>query len=87
MADMNKRPVKNNNKAKKPATKRAVVLTPDAIGPFYEYNMAKLQAYNITHESDGKPVKEAKGREQEYLVQFVNEQYGLLGTCIRVNIA
>ena len=33
---------------------------------------------------DGKVVKEAKGRITDYLVDFVNEQYGLRGTCIRV---
>jgi hypothetical protein len=48
--------------------------------------MGKQCAYNTTHDADGKVIKEAKGREQEYLVEFVNEQYGIMGTCIKVNV-
>ena len=90
MANMNKRPVKNNKgeaKAQVKKTERKFIITPDAMGPFYEYNMSKSQAYDITHGTDGKPIKEAKGRELEYLVEYINDQYGLMGTCIRVNIA
>ena len=46
--------------------------------------MSKECAYATTHDIDGKVVKEAKGRITDYLVDFVNEQYGLRGTCIRV---
>ena len=90
MADVKKKfTKKTNNKVqtKKPVQKRPVIISADAIGPFYEYNMGKDQAYDITHDVDGKIVKEAKGREQAYLVEFVNEQYGLMGTCVRVNMA
>lgn len=87
MADVKKKVTKKTTKAPQKKVARTVILTPDAIGPFYEYNMAPAQAYCITHDTDGKTIKEAKGREQEYLVEFVNEQYGLMGTCIRVNMA
>ena len=63
MADVKKKfTKKTNNKvqAKKPVQKRPVIISADAIGPFYEYNMGKDQAYDITHDVDGKIVKEAK---------------------------
>lgn len=87
MADNKKKYVKKtNNKVKKAMQKKPVVISADAVGPFYEYCMGKQCAYNTTHDADGKIVKEAKGREQEYLVDFVNEQYGIMGTCIKVNV-
>ena len=91
MADAKKKVTKKTNTktvvAKKPVQKRPVIISTDAIGPFYEYNMGKGSAYDITHDAEGKIIKEAKGREQAYLVDYVNEQYGLKGTCVRVNIA
>lgn len=89
MADTKKKITKKTNnkaQAKKPVQKRAVIITADAIGPFYEYSMGKQAAYAITHDAEGKPVKEAKGREQEYLVEYVNDQYNIMGTCVRVNV-
>ena len=87
MADNKKKYVKKtNSKVKKPVQKKLIVTGADTIGPFYEYCMGKQCAYNTTHDVDGKIVKEAKGREQEYLVDFVNEQYGIIGTCIKVNV-
>lgn len=88
MADTKKKFVKktNNKATKKPVQKRPVIITADAIGPFYEYSMGKQSAYAITHDAEGKAIKEAKGREQEYLVEYVNDQYNIMGTCVRVNV-
>lgn len=88
MADTKKKFVKktNNKAAKKPVQKRPVIISADAIGPFYEYSMGKQSAYAITHDGDGRVIKEAKGREQEYLVEYVNDQHNILGTCVRVNV-
>ena len=89
MADVKKKVTKKTNTkavAKKPVQKRPVIISADAIGPFYEYTMGRSSAYDITHDVEGRVVKEAKGREQAYLVDYVNEQYGLMGTCIRVNV-
>ena len=89
MADTKKKfTKKTNNKVapKKPTQKRAVILSADAIGPFYEYSMGRDAAHAITHDIDGKLLKEAKGREQEYLVEFINDQESIMGTCVRVNV-
>lgn len=88
MADTKKKFVKktNNKAVKKPVQKRPVIIAADAIGPFYEYSMGKQSAYAITHDVEGKIIKEAKGREQEYLVEYVNDQYNIMGTCVRVNV-
>lgn len=87
MAEVMKKVVNKNTKKagkKKPVAKKPIVITPGAVGPLYEYKMSKECAYATTHDMDGKVVKEAKGRIADYLVDFVNEQYGLRGTCIRV---
>lgn len=88
MADTKKKFVKktSNKAAKKPVQKRPVIISADAIGPFYEYSMGKQSAYAITHDGDGRIIKEAKGREQEYLVEYVNDQCNIMGTCVRVNV-
>lgn len=87
MAEAMKKVVNKNTKKagkKKPVAKKPIVITLGAVGPLYEYKMSKECAYATTHDKDGKVVKEAKGRIADYLIDFVNEQYGLRGTCIRV---
>lgn len=87
MAEVSKKVTKKNTnkiKGKKSVSKKPVVITSQGIEPLYEYKMSKECAYATTHDVDGKVVKEAKGRITDYLVDFVNEQYGLRGTCIRV---
>ncbi len=79
---------KNNKKnmTKKAVSKRPTLLNLDGVGPLYEYKMGKLSAYCITHDNDGKILPEAKGREDAYLVEYVNSQMGLRGTCVAVII-
>lgn len=84
MADVKKNVKKNTNKGGKKSAQKRLVITSQGVGPFYEYKMGKEAAYHITHDLDGKVVKEAKGREKEYLVDYVNEQMGLRGTCVAV---
>lgn len=67
-----------------------VTLTPfptGAIGPFYEYKMPKSMAYAITHDTNGKLLKVAKGRTDKYLIDYMNDQSGMRGTCVRVIVS
>lgn len=50
-------------------------------GRAYEYKMGKECAQNILKNRKG---ADAKKNPQQYLCEYVTEQYGLLGTCIRV---
>ena len=87
MAEVSKKVTKKNTnkvKGKKPVSKKSVIITSQSIGPFYEYKMSEECAYAITHDMDGKVLKDAKGKTTDYLVNYINEQYGLRGTCIRV---
>lgn len=47
----------------------------------YTYQMSVACAKLILKNRKGDELKKAN---QEYLCQYVNEQYGLLGTCIEV---
>lgn len=50
-------------------------------GRAYEYKMSAECARNILKDRKG---NDAKKNPQQYLCEYVTEQYGLLGTCIRV---
>ena len=50
-------------------------------GRAYEYKMSAECAKNILKNRSG---SDAKKNPQQYLCEYVTEQYGLLGTCIRV---
>lgn len=50
-------------------------------GRAYEYKMSADCARNILKNRSG---QDAKKNPQQYLCEYVTEQYGLLGTCIRV---
>lgn len=48
---------------------------------YFEYKMTKDMMQNILKE---KMKKNAKGTDQEYLCNYVNEQMGAKGNCIKV---
>lgn len=48
----------------------------------YEYKMTETLAKNLLNTRKG---EEKKMRPQDYLCKFVNEQFGIKGTCIRVS--
>lgn len=73
-----KRKVQNKNVAK-----RALFTPTDAIGPFYEYTMSKDCAADVLRDRRG---EDAKKHPAQYLCEYVTEQYGLKGTCVRVNV-
>lgn len=50
-------------------------------GRAYEYKMSAECARNILKNRSG---ADAKKNPQQYLCEYVTEQYGLLGTCIKV---
>lgn len=50
-------------------------------GRAYEYKMSAECARNILKNRSG---QDAKKNPQQYLCEYVTEQYGLLGTCIKV---
>lgn len=50
-------------------------------GRAYEYKMSAECAKNILKNRSG---MDAKKNPQQYLCEYVTEQYGLLGTCIKV---
>lgn len=50
-------------------------------GRAYEYKMSAECARNIIKNRSG---SDAKKNPQQYLCEYVTEQYGLLGTCTRV---
>lgn len=50
-------------------------------GRAYEYKMSAECARNILKDRKG---NDAKKNPQQYLCEYVTEQYGLLGTCIKV---
>ena len=50
-------------------------------GRAYEYKMSAECARTILKERKG---NDAKKNPQQYLCEYVTEQYGLLGTCIKV---
>ena len=52
-------------------------------GPYVEYTMTKDMAKYFLDNRDG---NEKKVRPHAYLVQVVNEQFGILGTCVQVVI-
>lgn len=76
---------KNFNKnGKKPQQKKNAttpVIRPDAVGPFYEYSMSKEAIADTLRDRKG---PDAKKNPQQYLCEFVTEQCGLLGTCVKV---
>jgi hypothetical protein len=72
-----KKKVQNKN------VKRALFTPTDAIGPFYEYTMSKECAADTLRDRRG---EDAKKHPAQYLCEFVTEQYGLKGTCVRVNV-
>lgn len=47
---------------------------------FIEYKMPKAMAEDILND------KSVKGSAQEILCNYVNDQYGLLGFCIKVHV-
>lgn len=55
----------------------------DQYGPYYEYIMSKEMASSLLDNRDG---NEKKLRPHDYLVQVVNEQFGILGTCVKVSL-
>ena len=50
-------------------------------GRAYEYKMSAECAKNILKNRSG---NDAKKNPQQYLCEYVTEQYGLLGTCVKV---
>ena len=50
-------------------------------GRAYEYKMSAECARNILKDRKG---NDAKKNPQQYLCEYVTEQYGLLGTCVKV---
>lgn len=72
---------KNFNKNKKQKKNVSVTLTLDSVGPFYEYSMSKEAVKDILRDRIG---ADAKKHPQTYLCEYVTEQYGLKGTCIKV---
>ena len=75
---------KNNGKKAtvKKYTKPAVDFSNVRAGGTYEYKMSKECAYNILH--DPLNGKKMPGDDAVNLCNYVNEQYGLLGTCVSV---
>ena len=69
-------------KVQKNDVKRALFHGADAIGPFYEYTMSKECVKDILSDRKG---QDAKKHPAQYLCEYVTEQYGLKGTCVRVN--
>ena len=75
---------KNFNKnGKRPQKKNVTkpVIRPDAPGPFYEYSMSKEAIKDTLRDRKG---ADAKKNPQQYLCEFVTEQCGLRGTCVKV---
>ena len=72
----------NKKKVQDKNTNRYLFKPTDAIGPFYEYQMSKESAKAIL--SDRKGV-DAKKDARQYLCEYVTDQYGLMGTCVKVN--
>ncbi len=84
----------SKNERKKNQRKQAPVISPttlkqkpyfakkpaDKYGDPFEYKMSSASANDILRECP------AKTRPEQYLCDFVNEQYGLLGWCCRVVI-
>jgi hypothetical protein len=76
--NFNKKKVRNKNMKKEP-----IFIQPTQIraGEMYEYKMP-VAMYD-EYVKDAKKEK-ASGNIQQYLCNIVNEQFGLLGTCVRV---
>jgi hypothetical protein len=90
MADAIKKTGKKFN-GKKPVKKKVTNPSALAKGPAVlgkagdiEYKMSRECAEGILKDRKG---PEAKIHPQTYLCQYVNEQYGLLGNCVKVIIA
>lgn len=81
MADVKKNSGKKNNKRK--FVKKTLLFQPGEMkcGEF-EYKMSPQAAWSILHD----PVtgKKLPGDDATLLCGFVNEQYGLKGTCVAV---
>lgn len=81
-----KRTKKNNNKGlsrKSTAEKTAKYVAPKFIkaGNDYEYKMSSLTIDDLLNNRRGVEVRKDA---QEFLCDFVTEQSGLLGNCVRV---
>lgn len=90
MAEAIKKTGKKNFNGKKPVKKKfanpsALNRVPAPIGKAgdIEYKMSRECAEGILKDRKG---PEAKMHPQAYLCQYVNEQYGLLGNCVKVII-
>ncbi len=82
--------MKKNFKNKKKKTKDygaknpvVAIKLPDFCGKLIEYNMPKEMADDIIREH---MEHKGKGSGQEVLCEYVNEQCGLLGYCIKVHV-
>lgn len=73
---------KKYNSKKTNKKKESVIVKPTEIraGGYFEYKMP----YGIYNDYVKSAKKENAGDIQTYLCNIVNEQYGLLGTCVRV---
>lgn len=52
-------------------------------GPYFEYNMSKAMASDLLTNRIG---EDKKMRPHDYLVKVVNSEFGVMGTCIKVNV-
>ena len=55
----------------------------DQCTTYYEYVMPKGMAAELLENRSG---DERKMRPHDYLVKVVNEQFGILGTCVKVSL-
>lgn len=77
--------VKKNNNVKKNIKKKA---SPVTVGPTggvgdFEYKMPRECANDVLRDRKG---PDAKMNAQDYLCAYVNDQYGLIGNCVKVII-
>ena len=84
MADNKKKKVTKNYKGKAKEMKK-VPLMNGAKADFIEYRMGKecMQSILEDRKAHGTP-DEKKMDVQDYLCKYVDEQYGLLGQCVKV---
>ena len=54
---------------------------PDQYGPYYKYVMSTEMAKNLIENRSG---EEKKMRHHDYLVNVVNEEFGISGTCVEI---
>lgn len=81
MKQKNNTPVKkNNNKPKNRTPRQYYNKRNDITGKIFEFKMPAGMYDNLAAQCK----KERRGDIQEYLCDFVNSQFRLLGTCVKV---